>query len=63
MPVRILPKAYRQIERLPAGIHLRMLTVLERLEHWPSVSGVKPLRGDLAGKSGFARATIAFSFM
>jgi mRNA-degrading endonuclease RelE of RelBE toxin-antitoxin system len=50
MPVRILPEAYRQIERLPAGIHLRTLAVLERLEHWPRVSGAKPLRGDLAGK-------------
>ncbi len=50
MPVRILPEAYRQIERLTARIHLRVLTVLERLDKWPRVSGAKPLRGDLAGK-------------
>lgn len=50
MPVRILPEAFRQIERLPSGIHLRVLAVLERLNAWPRVSGAKPLRGNLAGK-------------
>jgi mRNA-degrading endonuclease RelE of RelBE toxin-antitoxin system len=49
MPVRILPEAFQQIERLPPGIHRRVLTVLERLDRWPNVSGAKPLRGDLAG--------------
>ena len=49
MPVRILPEAFRQIERLPSGIHLRVLAVLERLNAWPRVSA-KPLRGNLAGK-------------
>jgi mRNA-degrading endonuclease RelE of RelBE toxin-antitoxin system len=49
MTVRILPEAFRQIERLPPGIHLRVLAVLERLEHWPAVSGAKPLRGNLSG--------------
>jgi mRNA interferase RelE/StbE len=49
MPVRILPAAFRQIERLPPEIHRRVLDVLERLQHWPRVSGAKPLRGKLAG--------------
>lgn len=50
MTVRILPEAFRQIERLPPTIHRRMLQALERLEHWPDVSGAKPLRGSLAGR-------------
>ena len=49
MTVRILPEAFRQIERLPPRIHLRVLAVLERLEQWPAVSGAKPLRGNLSG--------------
>ena len=50
MTVKILPAAYRQIERLPAPIHRRVLAVLERLTAWPGVSGAKPLRGELAGR-------------
>jgi mRNA interferase RelE/StbE len=50
MPVRILPEAFGQIERLPTAIHFRVLRILERLDHWPHVSGAKPLRGELAGK-------------
>jgi len=50
MAVRVLPEAFRQIERLPVSIHRRVLSVLERLEKWPRVSGAKPLRGDLAGR-------------
>jgi mRNA-degrading endonuclease RelE of RelBE toxin-antitoxin system len=49
MMVRILPEAFRQIERLPMAIHRRVLEVLERLSRWPDVSGAKPLRGNLAG--------------
>lgn len=49
MPVRVLPDAFRQIETLPPVIHARVLGVLERLEHWPAVSGAKPLHGGLAG--------------
>lgn len=49
MPVRILPDAFRQIGSLPPGIHRRVLSVLERLDRWPNVSGAKPLRGNLAG--------------
>ena len=49
MPVRILPEAFRQIERLPPTIHGRVLDLLQRLERWPRVSGTKPLRGELSG--------------
>jgi mRNA-degrading endonuclease RelE of RelBE toxin-antitoxin system len=50
MTVRILPGAFQQIERLPTGIHRRVLGVLERLEAWPHVSGAKGLRGELSGR-------------
>lgn len=49
VPVRILPEVFREIERLPIPIHRRVLGVLERLEHWPRISGAKRLRGPLAG--------------
>ena len=50
MEVRVLPEAFRQIERLPAPLHRRVLSVLERLTNWPRVSGAKPLRGELTGR-------------
>jgi len=50
MTVQILPAAFQQIERLPLSIHRRVLALLERLERWPQVSGVKPLRDELSGK-------------
>lgn len=31
-------------------IHARVLSLLERLEKWPTVSGAKPLSGPLAGR-------------
>lgn len=49
MKVRTLPEAFRQIERLPVGIHRRVLVILQRLSQWPDVSGAKPLRGNLTG--------------
>ena len=49
MRVKILPEAYRQITGVPLSIHRRVLGILERLEHWPAVSGAKPLAGPLAG--------------
>ena len=33
----------------PAGMIRRINDALERLEHWPEVSGAKPLRGKLKG--------------
>ena len=49
MPVRITPEAFAQIAALPVSIHRRVLSVLERLERWPAVSGAKPLRRELKG--------------
>jgi mRNA interferase RelE/StbE len=47
--VVLTPAAAEQLERLPKTIHVRVLALLERLQHWPEVSGVKRLKGDLAG--------------
>ncbi len=48
--VEVLPEAVRQIDELPASIVTRIYgQLIPRLEHWPNVSGCKPLRGELAG--------------
>src|SRR5205823_5744907 len=47
--VVLTPDAARDIEGLPAPIVARMARLVDRLGHWPDVSGVKALRGDLAG--------------
>jgi mRNA-degrading endonuclease RelE of RelBE toxin-antitoxin system len=47
--VRITPSAARELDSLPLPIRARMLKVFERLTDWPTVSGVKPLRGPRAG--------------
>ena len=48
--VRLSPEARRQYARLPKTIKTRVFHMMERLKQWPTVSGVKPLRHDLAGK-------------
>lgn len=47
--VTITPEAQREFEELPLPIQRRVRDVFVRLTHWPRVSGVKPLRGALAG--------------
>ena len=47
--VELTPEATKQLERLPKAVHARVIALLERLEHWPAVSGAKRLTGDLAG--------------
>lgn len=47
--VQLTQEAAEQLERLPKTIHARMNRLRERLEHWPKVSGVKALSGNLAG--------------
>ena len=47
--VRITPEALEQAARLDEPIYSRILKAIERLQSWPRVSGVKSLRGDLAG--------------
>lgn len=42
-------EAGKQYEALPSVIQARMEKVIARLEHWPAVSGAKPLRGSLSG--------------
>jgi mRNA-degrading endonuclease RelE of RelBE toxin-antitoxin system len=48
--VVLTPEAVEQLEALANPIHGRVLKLLVRLEHWPEVSGAKPLAGDLAGR-------------
>ncbi len=43
-------EATDQFARLPSTMKARVATVFERLENWPSVSGAKALRGELAGQ-------------
>lgn len=51
MPYRVVLEkdAEADFVALPATIQARVVTILERLAAWPSVSGAKPLRGDLKG--------------
>jgi len=48
--VTMTREAREQFSELPRLIALRVEKLLTRLSHWPDVSGVKHLRGDLAGK-------------
>ena len=41
--------AAREFQALPERIKARAVNIIARLEKWPEVSGVKPLRGALAG--------------
>jgi mRNA-degrading endonuclease RelE of RelBE toxin-antitoxin system len=47
--VTLTSEARAQFSELPRLIALRMEKLLTRLRQWPNVSGVKHLRGDLAG--------------
>lgn len=42
--------AQAQFDDLPLTMQARMWRLVERLRNWPEVSGVKALRGDLAGR-------------
>ncbi len=48
--VVLTPDAVRDIAGLPSPIVARMERLVERLQHWPQVSGVRRLTGTLAGK-------------
>jgi len=48
--VRITPTAEKQIEKLPAAMLPRIHALIKRLERWPEVSGVKPLKGTRVGQ-------------
>ncbi len=47
--VALTKEAADQFADLPRSIQPRINDIILRLEKWPNVSGVKPLRGDLAG--------------
>jgi mRNA-degrading endonuclease RelE of RelBE toxin-antitoxin system len=47
--VDVTPAARGQISLLPLPIQGRVYAVIGRLRNWPSVSGAKPLRGNLKG--------------
>jgi mRNA interferase RelE/StbE len=47
--VKLTPEAAAQVERLGEPIHRRVRAIVNRLENWPAVSGVKRLSGKLAG--------------
>jgi mRNA-degrading endonuclease RelE of RelBE toxin-antitoxin system len=48
--VLLLRDAARGLDDLPLVVHTRVMALLERLAHWPAVSGAKPLTGRLAGR-------------
>ena len=48
--VTLTRAAAEELDDLPLVIHVRVLSLLERLARWPSVSGAKPLTGPLAGR-------------
>ena len=48
--VTLTKAAAEEFDELPLTMKLRVLRVLERLEHWPEVSGSKALRGVLSGQ-------------
>ena len=43
-------QAAEALEDLPLTIHARVVTLLERLTKWPTVSGARPLTGLLRGR-------------
>ena len=47
--VIVTPMAAARLDALPRPIQARMIGLFERLRKWPEISGVKPLRGNLAG--------------
>ena len=49
--VIVTPGAQAELDALPLPIQGRIYNVFRRLEKWPGVSGVKALRGNLAGNS------------
>lgn len=48
--VRLTADAQMQIEELPRVVVQRIGKLVDRLEKWPEISGVKSLSGNLAGR-------------
>jgi mRNA-degrading endonuclease RelE of RelBE toxin-antitoxin system len=51
MAVRLTDEARTHFADLPSTIKARVLSVFERLQKWPEVSGAKPMRKQWAGHS------------
>ena len=49
MEVLVTASALVEFTQVPRPIQTRVLQLVGRLEHWPQVSGAKPLSGKLAG--------------
>lgn len=49
MDIRFTSEAQKDMIRLPLVMKYRLDSVLQRLENWPDVSGIKWLTGSLAG--------------
>jgi mRNA-degrading endonuclease RelE of RelBE toxin-antitoxin system len=49
MEVVVTSTALEEFTQVPRPIQARVLQLVGRLEHWPNVSGAKPLSGKLAG--------------
>jgi mRNA-degrading endonuclease RelE of RelBE toxin-antitoxin system len=49
MAIDVLAAALKQFDALPKPIQFRVERLVDRLDRWPNVSGVKALSGDLAG--------------
>ena len=49
MHVGLTAEAAAQYDKAPRSIQPRIDNIIRRLAQWPSVSGVKPLVGPLAG--------------
>jgi mRNA interferase RelE/StbE len=47
--VKVTPEALEHLANLPRVARERIGKLLQRLERWPAVSGVKPLSGKLVG--------------
>ena len=61
--VLITSAAQEQFDALPRVVAARMERICVRLEHWPDVSGAKPLSVNLAGHTACGPATIVCSSM
>jgi mRNA interferase RelE/StbE len=48
--VTVTPEAAAEFGALPRPIQTRIVHLVDRLRHWPDVSGAKPLRGPLSGR-------------
>ncbi len=49
MATKMTQEAVAQFVKLPKKIRERVRKLVDRLDEWPDVSGVKALSGDLAG--------------